>query len=166
MLATGGSDVALAMLLLSQLMVAQVLSPRVRRLLRRASRAKDLGTIIKNSGGGFFLAVGAGLISGVLTVADIFIVPAQALIGGLEGIIDGFFGGIGLILGAGAEATARSFAGAFNLGPFTFPAAVGISLLVLWMIGRYRDEEETGNLIPGLPFDVPFVGESEEAPDS
>ncbi len=63
---------------------------------------------------------------------------------------------------AGVEASAQSILGPFNVGPFSFALAIISVLLGLLVLAYYRDEEPTGNLIPGLPTDVPFIGETEE----
>ena len=141
------------------------MASRSRELLNRAAEADDLASLLKQGIGGAMLAVATGLITGILTLADLVILPVQALGEGIAGTVDGFIGGIGLILGAGAEATARSLLGAFNVGPFTFALGLASVLLALWLLRQYLQEPETGNLIPGLP-DIPFFGTEEEGEDN
>ncbi len=50
------------------------------------------------------------------------------------------------------------------------PVALGIVLLGLWLVSEYLAEPETGDTLPGLPFDVPDIGPlqfgvEEEDPD-
>jgi len=90
----------------------------------------------------------------------------EALLASLGDLVVAFFGeGAAGIVEAGAEATQTSLQGQYSVGPLTFALAIGSVLLGLYVIAQYRDEEDTGNLIPGLPFDVPFIGEEEEDED-
>lgn len=142
--------------------------PSAGTLFDRARNAGSVEQILLSGVGGFILAFVTGFIETILSIFDVVIRPVSALAGALAGLVDAIFGEslIG-VLSAGASATQESIGpgGAFDLGPLGLPVAVGVVLLTLWLIGRFRDEEETGNLVPGLPFDVPFIGESEEAGD-
>jgi len=134
-------------------------------LMDRAASASGLRGLFKQGLGGILLAISTGIISGVLSVTQVVVRPIDALAGALAELAIAIFGSPARIVIAGATQTAESLSGAFNLGPLTFALGIGSVLAGLWVVGRYRDEEETGNLVPGLPFDVPFVGESEEAGD-
>lgn len=50
-------------------------------------------------------------------------------------------------------------------GIFALPIAIGVSMIGLYFIAAYLNEEETGDTIPGLPIDVPtdFLGVEEES---
>lgn len=134
--------------------------PRVRELFERAANAGSLGGVIFQGMGAVLLAIGGALASGVLTIADVFIVPLQALIGGVSDVIGSFFGGAATIIDFGAIGTAISIGpgGMFNVGPLTFALAVGAILLAFWLMRAYVSEEPTSNVFPGLPFDVPTPG--------
>ena len=56
------------------------------------------------------------------------------------------------------EDTLTIFLGDGLAGILALPVATAMVLLSLWMIALYLQEEETGDTIPGLPFDVPDVG--------
>lgn len=131
-------------------------------LLDRAKNAADLADLLKQGIGGALLAVSVGLISGILSLADLVIKPVDAMATALGDLTTAIFGGPAEIILAGVTATAESILGPFNLGPLSFALAIAAVLAGLWVVGRYRDEEETGNLIPGLPTDIPFIGEDEE----
>lgn len=133
-------------------------------LLDRA-KGRDLESLMRQGVGGILLAFATGIISGVLSVADVVIKPVDALATALADLTIAIFGSPAQIVIAGAEETARSLTGAWSLGPLTFAMGIAAVLAGLWVISVYRDEEDTGNLIPGLPFDVPFVGEEEEDVD-
>lgn len=45
-----------------------------------------------------------------------------------------------------------------QFGWLAFPVGLAVVLGGLWMINSYREQQETGDTIPGLPFDVPDVG--------
>ena len=133
---------------------------RVRSLFNRAESAGSLSRLIFNGIGAVFLAVGSALASGVLTVADLIIVPLSAL-GNAAGLnIDAIFGGAAQIINIGAGSTALSLGpgGAFNVGPFTFALAIGSVLLGLYLLVAYLSEGSTGNFVPGIPFDIPTPG--------
>lgn len=131
-------------------------------LLNRAKNATDLQALLKQGIGGSILAVFFGITSGILSLADLVIKPVDSFATALGDLVTAIIGGPAEIVYAGVTATAESILGPFNLGPFSFALAIGSVLLGLLVLSYYRDEEETGNLIPGLPTDVPFIGETEE----
>ncbi len=103
-----------------------------------------------------------GIASGLLSLADVVIKPMNAFGTALADLTTAIFGGPAEIILAGVEATAQSILGPFNLGPFSFALAIGAVLAGLYLVGRYRGEDETGNFLIGLPFDIPFIGQEEE----
>ncbi len=131
-------------------------------LLNRARNASDLQGLLKQGIGGSILAVFFGITSGILSVADLVIKPVDAFAGALGDLVNAIVGGPAEIVIAGVEATAQSILGPFNLGPLSFALSIGAVLAGLYLVAQYRDEESTGNLIPGLPTDIPFIGETEE----
>lgn len=141
--------------------------PRVRALFERAASADNYGEIIFSGLGAISLAFGSAISAGILTVADVFIVPAQALIRGLGELVGSLFGGAATIIDFGALASAISIGpeGLFA-SPLSFAVGIGIILLGLYLIAQFREEPETGNLIPGLPADIPFIGSEEEGEDN
>jgi len=131
-------------------------------LFDRAKNASDLQSLLKQGIGGAILSVFFGITSGILSLADVVIKPVNALGTAVANLTRAIFGGPAEIILAGVEATAQSILGPFNLGPASFALAVAAVLGGLFVVGRYRDEEETGNLLVGLPVDIPFIGEEEE----
>lgn len=142
---------------------------RVRRLFDRAASADSLAEVMFTGIGAILLSVGTAIASGILTVADVFIVPVSMLTEEIGGLIGSVFGGAARIIDFGALATALSIGpgGRFNLGPLSFALAIASILLALWIVAAYRAEEATSNFFPGLPFDVPTPGftDSEEEKD-
>jgi hypothetical protein len=133
---------------------------RVTALFDRAASADSLGGVIFQGIGAVLLAVGTALASGVLTIADVLIVPLSTLTNAVGELIDAIFGGAAQIVDFGAIATAISIGpgGQFNVGPFSFALAIGAVLLALYVVTAYLSEEPTGNFVPGLPFDIPTPG--------
>lgn len=131
-------------------------------LLDRAKNADDLGSLAQQGIGGILLALATGVITGFLSLADIVIKPANAFAESLARLTVAIFGSPARIIIAGAQESARSLSAGFAVGPFTFALGVGSVLLAIYVVGRFRGEDETGNLIPGLPFDIPFLGQEEE----
>ncbi len=138
------------------------MAPSASDLFDRARAARDLQSLLKQGIGGSLLAVFIGIASGILSVADVVIKPLDALATSLGELTTAIFGGPAEIVLAGVEATAQSILGPFNLGPLSFALAIAAVLAGLWIVAIYRDEEDTGNLLVGLPIDIPFVGEEEE----
>lgn len=142
--------------------------PRVRDLMNRAADADSLAGVIFTGLGAVLLAVGTAVASGILTVADVIIIPLSALANAAGDLVDAIFGGSALIIDAGAIETAESLRGLFALGPFTFALAVASVLLALYVVNAYVSEEPTGNFVPGIPFDIPtpgFQGPEEDKED-
>jgi hypothetical protein len=141
--------------------------PRVQQLLERASNAESLGGVIFSGIGLILLAVGSAIASGVFAIADVVIVPLQALTNAAGQLVDAIFGGAAQIIDFGAIATALSIGpgGMFNLGPFSFALGIGAVLLGLYVVTQYLAQPETGNFSVGIPFDIPtpfFQGPEED----
>lgn len=134
--------------------------PRVRRLFDRAANAESLSAVIFTGLGAVLLSIGTAVASGVLSIADVVIVPLQALTNAAGQLIDAIFGGSAMIIDFGAIATALSIGpgGMFNLGPFSFALGIAAVLLGLYVVTAYLSEEPTGNFVPGIPFDIPTPG--------
>jgi hypothetical protein len=133
----------------------------VQRLFERASSADSIGEVIFTGLGAILLAIGTALSSGVLTIADIFIVPASAFIDGVSNLVGSIFGGASTIIDLGALGSAISLGpdGLFQ-SPLSFPIAVGIILLGMYLVIAYVSEEDTTNFLPlvGSGFDLPSPG--------
>lgn len=134
-------------------------------LLNRAKNADDLEGLLFQGLGGTLLALSVGLISGILSLADLVIKPIDAFGEALGDLVASIFGGPARIVDAGIEATVASLLGPFSIGPATYALSIASVLLGLYVVNQYRDEEDTGNLIPGLPTDIPYIGEEEEDED-
>jgi hypothetical protein len=144
--------------------------PRVRDLFNRARNAGSLGAVIFNGLGAILLAIGTGIASGILTIADVVIIPLSALANAAGQLVAAIFGGAAGIIQIGAQTTGVSISpeGMFNVGPFTFALGVGAVLLALYVVVAFLSEEDTGNFVPGIPFDIPtpgFTGPEEESED-
>lgn len=142
--------------------------PRVRDLFNRAAEAESLGAILLTGIGAVLFAVGSAIASGVLTIADVVIIPLDALANAAGALVDAIFGGSAFIIEMGALETGESLRGLFAVGPFTFALAVGSVLLALYIVNAYVSEEPTGNFVPGVPFDIPtpgFTGPEEDKED-
>lgn len=133
-------------------------------LLDRAT-GKSLRDVIATGIGGTLLAISASLISGILSIADLFIKPTQSLGAALGQIVNAFFVAPLEIIIQGAQTSAESLSpgAAFDLGPFTLSLAIVSVLIALYIVAAYLQEDETSNVIPGAPFDIslPFFREEE-----
>jgi len=131
-------------------------------LFDRAREASDLQGLLKQGIGGSILAVFFGITSGILSLADVVIKPVNALGTAVANLTTAIFGGPAEIVLAGVEATVQSILGPFNVGPASFALSIAAVLLGLMVVAWYRDEPDTGNLLVGLPIDIPFIGGKEE----
>jgi hypothetical protein len=130
--------------------------PRVRRLFARAANADSISDVVFKGIAAVAFAIGSALASGVLTMADLFIIPLSQLATGLGDIVNSLTGGSATIIDFGALATALALGpgGQFDAGPLTFALAVGAILMALYLVNRYIGLPGTGNILPLLP-DVP-----------
>lgn len=97
----------------------------------------------------------AGLVVSALNVP---ITTLDALARGIGSLVSVTFGVPTNLLQTGGRISAQ------NLAIFGFAAvlvAMALILGIFWMISAYRDEEETGNVFPGLPFDIPGFSQEE-----
>ncbi|GGN92274.1 hypothetical protein [Haloarcula pellucida] len=134
---------------------------RVRDLFNRAAAADSIGGILFQGIGAVFFAVGTAIASGILTLADVFIIPTQSFIGAVGDLITATFGGAARIINFGAIASAISIGpGGLFASPLSFVFAIGIVLLALYVVLAYISEEDTTNFFPliGTGFDVPTPG--------
>lgn len=124
----------------------------------RARSAGDLQTILFRGLGAIAFAIGGALVSGILTIADLIIIPATALGINAGNIVNSIFGGAAQIINVGAITTALSIGpgGRFALGPFGFVLGIGAALLGFLAINRFLTIQTTSNFVPGLSFDIPY----------
>jgi len=135
--------------------------PRVRRLFDRAKNAGSIGGVIFQGLSAILLAIGGALASGILTLADVFILPLGAFASEAAGLVESFFGAFGIVIDFGAIASAQSIgpSGLFA-SPLSLPIAFVIIGLSAYVIAAIASEEETTNFFPlvGSGFDVPTPG--------
>ena len=133
-------------------------------LLDRAT-GSSLRDVIKNGIGGVLLAISASIISGILSVADVFIKPTQALASALGEVVRAFLIEPLQIIIQGAQTSAESISpgAAFDMGPLTLLVGVLSVLAAYYVLSAYLQEDETSNVIPAAPFDIslPFFREEE-----
>lgn len=136
--------------------------PRVDKLFEQAKSADSLAESIRLWMAAIIGAIGTVMASGVLTIADIVIKPAQAVadIGALG--VQVIFGSPLRVVLAGTNETINALLGPFGLGPFALPFSVVIVLLTFWIVARYLREDETGNIFPTVPVDIAWFGADEE----
>lgn len=135
--------------------------PRVRRLFDRAKNAGSIGGVIFQGLSAIILAIGGAIASGILTLADVFILPLQAAAEGFANLATSFLGAFGIVIDFGAIASGRSIGpGGLFASPLSLPIAFGIIGLSAYVIIAFTSEEETTNFFPliGSGFDVPSPG--------
>ena len=83
-------------------------------------------------------------------------------------LFDGLLTGPAALIEAGSRISENAIMAVFGetiAGILALPLTVALALASLYLLATFLDEEETGNLFPGLPFDVPVIGADEEATD-
>jgi hypothetical protein len=120
------------------------------------SKGGSLGTLLSSFIFGILgsLTIGVGnIINAVVTfITTPFVEFADAVGSFASGLITSPLS----ILETTAQTSATSIAAQF--GWLAFPVGVLVILGVLFAINSYREQQETGDTIPGLPFDVPDIG--------
>jgi len=148
--------------------MARAGGPRVQRLFERAANAGSIGRIIFNGFGAILFAIGSAIASGVLAIADLYVIPVTTLANTAGQLVNSIFGGAAFIIRVGAQTTGVSIqpGAMFDVGPFTFALGIGSVLLALYVVIAYLSEEPTGNFVPGIPFDIPsFFSDGPEEDD-
>lgn len=115
-----------------------------------------LGTLLSSFVFGLIASIWYGvveIINAVVTfITTPFIEGGQAIAAFFSGLLTSPLS----ILDTTALASAEGIAAQF--GWLAFPVGVAVVLGVLWMINKYREDPETGDTFPGLPFDTPDLG--------
>lgn len=130
----------------------------------REAEGKTLGETLQNGIAGILLGIAASIISGILTVADLVIIPANALANALPNVVDAFIVEPLRIIEQGAQTSAISLmpGSTFAVGPFTLAFGIIAVLAAYWILSKYLQEDETSNVIPAAPFDISLPWFSEE----
>lgn len=79
-------------------------------------------------------------------------------------LVASLIGGPARILDAGAAESAESLTGGVwaQFGPFAFVVAVAVLVGAAFLVSYWTNDEDTGNVIPLIPFDLPLIGNDEE----
>jgi hypothetical protein len=108
----------------------------------------------------FFTAAGATIDAG----ANVFIKTFDGLATGFSNFAETLLTAPASILSGSAEASVQSMTqGIWDVfGPFSFVIGVVVIVAAWRIINSQTEDEETGNLIPFFPADVPILGNEEE----
>ncbi|KOX92816.1 hypothetical protein AMS69_10165 [Haloarcula rubripromontorii] len=118
----------------------------------------DAGKVLSASIIGLIVSPVVAVIDVVNAVANFFAQPFDNAGDAIGSLLTGLFEAPGNLLTAGAdisETALRSALGETLAGTLAFPITVGIVMLALYLVVRYLREDETGDVLPGLPIDVP-----------
>jgi hypothetical protein len=128
----------------------------------------DAGRVLSASLIGLIVSPVVAVVDVINAVANFFSQPFNSAGDAIGSLLRGLFEAPGDLLIAGAdvsESVLRSVFGDTLAGLFAFPVTVGLVLIGLFVIVAYLSEEETGDVLPGLPIDIPtdIFGVEEEA---
>lgn len=129
-----------------------VLSAVVGYLAEGGKIVNLLTGFILGTGASLFIAVGSIINAVVTFITTPFSQGGEALGDLVDNLLSEPAGLIGTVADASGVAISDQF------GWLALPTGVGVVLVSLWMINKYREQQETGDTLPGLPFDVPDVG--------
>jgi len=107
-------------------------------------------------------------ISIINAIADFATAPFVGAGESISTLFDGLLTGPAALIQAGSrisETAIESVFGETLAGILALPLTVALALASLYLLAAFLNEEETGNLFPGLPFDVPYIGADEEPVD-
>ncbi|EMA71954.1 hypothetical protein [Halorubrum distributum] len=101
-------------------------------------------------------------------IADFATAPFEGAGESIATLFDGLLTGPAELIEAGSRISENAITAVFGAelaGILALPLTVALALASLYLLATFLDEEETGNLFPGLPFDVPIIGADEEPVD-
>ena len=101
-------------------------------------------------------------------IGDFATAPFEGAGESISKLFDGLLTGPADLIEAGSTISENAITAVFGetlAGILALPLTVALALASLYLLATFLDEEETGNLFPGLPFDVPVIGADEEAVD-
>jgi len=129
------------------------------------------GTVLSASILGLVVSPFVALGNVIQAVGEFFAQPFTAGGNAIGALITGIFEAPGDLLDAGAdisESALRATLGETLAGTLALPITFALVMLSLYMVTRYLLEEETGDVLPAVPIDIPtdiFGVEEEETID-
>lgn len=130
------------------------------------SEGGSVSTVLSASIVGLITSPFIAIIDIINAITQFATAPFEGAGESIASLFDGLLTGPADLILAGSaisETAIRSVFGETIAGILALPLTVGLALLSLFLLARFLNEEETGNLFPGLPFDVPVIGADEEA---
>jgi hypothetical protein len=106
-----------------------------------------------------FFEGSAGVLAAILNVP---VAVTEGFIGSVQAIAEAFLEAPLSVIVAGADTSSRAVGDFYVLA---LPVGVALALASYYMVQVYLKEEETSDFLPGLPFDVPFIGKEEDDGD-
>ena len=101
-------------------------------------------------------------------ITDFATAPFEGAGESISTLFDGLLTGPAALIEAGSRISENAIMAVFGetiAGILALPLTVALALLSLYLLATFLNENETGNLFPGLPFDVPVIGADEEPTD-
>jgi len=125
------------------------------------------GTVLSASFIGLVVSPFVAFADVVQAIGTFFSEPFASAGEAVGALLGGLFRAPGDLLAAGAdisETALRVALGETFAGIVAFPLTVGLVMIALYLVVRYLREDETGNVLPGVPVDVPtsIFGTTEE----
>jgi len=125
-------------------------------------------TVLTSTIVGVIISPGVAAVSIIDAITQFATAPFEGAGESIAALFDGLLTGPAALIDSGAEISETAIRAVFGetlAGILALPLTVALALAALYLLATFLDEEETGNLFPGLPFDVPIIGADEEAVD-
>jgi len=125
----------------------------------------SVATLLSSSILGLVVSPFVAAIDIINAITAFFTTPFESVASAVATLSSAFFTAPGSLIADGFEqssAALNSFLGGTFAGIFSGPIAVGLALLSLFLVVQFLQEDETGDTLPGVPIDVPFLGVEEE----
>ncbi|GGK64623.1 hypothetical protein [Haloarcula sebkhae] len=118
----------------------------------------DAGKVLSASIIGLIVSPVIAVVDVIYAVANFFSQPFNSAGDAIGSLLEGLFEAPGNLLIAGAEVSENVLRSIFSdtlAGLLAFPVTVALVIAGLFLVVRYLNEDETGDTLPGVPFDVP-----------
>ena len=132
------------------------------------SEGGSVSTVLSASLVGLITSPFIAIIDIINAITQFATAPFEGAGESISSLFDGLLTGPADLILAGSaisETAIRSVFGETIAGILALPLTVGLALMSLYLLATFLNENETGNLFPGLPFDVPVIGADEEPTD-
>lgn len=129
------------------------------------SSGGSVATLLSSSILGLVVSPFVGAIDIINAIVGFFTTPFEEVADAVATLSSAFFEEPGQLISRGFEISASTLSTYFGdtfAGLFAGPIGIGLVMLSLYLIIQYLEVPETGDTLPAVPIDVPFLGVEED----